>query len=104
MDAFISFLQSTSGRMLRVVLGLGVIAIGILFLKGTTGFLVAVIGLISILAALTGECAIGPLFGYTFEGTRRRSLITRYFQIMIAVEEKGRFGSLRAYKHEDVRI
>ncbi len=32
MDAFITFLQSTSDRMLRVVVGLGVIALGILFL------------------------------------------------------------------------
>ncbi len=72
MDAFISFLQSTTGRMLRVVLGLGVIAVGILFMQGTAGFLVAVIGLIPILAALSGECAIGPLFGYTFEGQRKR--------------------------------
>ncbi len=73
MDAFITFLQSTSGRMLRVVVGLVVIALGILFLQGTAGFLVGVIGLIPILAALSGELVIGPLFGYTFEGRKRNT-------------------------------
>ena len=71
MDALISFLQSTYGRMLRVMLGLGVIMVGILFLHGTAGFLVAVIGLIPIFTALSGVCVIGPLFGYTFEGYRK---------------------------------
>ena len=71
MDALISFLQSPSGRMLRVILGLGVIVVGILFLQGMAGFLVAVIGLIPIFTALSGVCVIGPLFGYTFEGSRK---------------------------------
>lgn len=75
MDACISFLQSTPGRMLRVVVGLGVVAVGILFLQGTAGFLVAVIGLIPIFAALAGVCVIGPLFGYTFEGYKREKLV-----------------------------
>jgi hypothetical protein len=57
--------------MLRVMLGLGVIMVGILFLHGTAGFLVAVIGLIPIFTALSGVCVIGPLFGYTFEGYRK---------------------------------
>ena len=71
MDALISFLQSPSGRMLRVILGLGVIVVGILFLQGMAGFLVAVIGLIPICTAHSGVCVIGPFFGYTFEGYRK---------------------------------
>ncbi len=57
--------------MLRVALGLVVVAIGILFIQGTAGFVVAVIGLIPIFAALAGVCFIGPLFEYTFEGQKR---------------------------------
>jgi Inner membrane protein YgaP-like, transmembrane domain len=60
MDVCISCLQSTFGRMLRVVFGLVVVAIGILFLQGTAGFLVAVLGLIPICAALSGECLMCP--------------------------------------------
>jgi hypothetical protein len=71
MDALISWLQSTLGRILRVVLGLVVVAIGMLFLQGTAGFLLAVLGLVPILAALSGVCLIGLLFGYTFEGLKR---------------------------------
>jgi len=71
MDGWISCLQSTFGKMLWVVFGLVVVAIGILFLQGMVGFLVAVLGLIPIFAALSGECLICPLFGYTFEGLKR---------------------------------
>jgi hypothetical protein len=42
------------------------------FLQGTAGFLVAVIGLIPICTALSGVCEICPLFGYTFEGYRKK--------------------------------
>ncbi len=72
MDALMPFLQGPFGRMLRVILGLGVIMVGILFLQGTAGFLVAVIGLIPIFTALSGVCVICPLFGYTFEGYRKK--------------------------------
>ncbi len=71
MNVLIPFLLSPSGRMLRVMLGLGVIGVGVLLLQGTAGFLVAVIGLIPICTALSGVCVIGPLFGYTFEGYRK---------------------------------
>jgi hypothetical protein len=53
--------------MLRVILGLGVIVVGILFLQGMAGFLVAVIGLIPLCTALSGVC----FFRYTFEGYRK---------------------------------
>ncbi len=71
MDALMFFLQSPFGRMLRVMLGLGVVMVGILLLQGTAGFLVAVIGLIPIFTALSGVCVVGPLFGYTLEGYRK---------------------------------
>jgi hypothetical protein len=70
-DSVILFLLSTDGKMLRVDLGLVVIGLGILIIQGTAGFVVAVIGLIPIFAALAGICLIAPLFGYTFEGLKR---------------------------------
>ena len=70
-DSVILLLMSTPGKMLRVVVGLLVIGVGILIIQGTAGFVVAVIGLIPIFAALAGICLIAPLFGYTFEGLKR---------------------------------
>ena len=67
MDVLMPFLHGPSGRMLRVILGLGVIVVGILFLQGMAGFLVAVIGLIPLCTALSGVC----FFRYTFEGYRK---------------------------------
>ena len=66
-DLCIRFLLSPPGRMLRVALGLVVVAIGVLFIQGT----VAVIGLIPIFATPAGVCFLGPLFGYIFEGQKR---------------------------------
>ena len=71
MDSVILLLLSTPGKMLRVVVGLVVIGVGILIIQGTAGFVVAVIGLIPIFAALAKVCLIAPLFGYTFEGLKR---------------------------------
>ncbi len=71
MDVLLLFLQSTPGKMLRVVLGLTVVAFGTLVIQGTVGFLVAVIGLIPLFAALSGVCLIAPLFGYSFEGYKK---------------------------------
>jgi hypothetical protein len=70
-DSFIIFLLSTPGRMLRVVVGFVVAAVGVLIIQGTAGFVVAVIGFIPIFAALAKVCLIAPLFGYTFEGLKR---------------------------------
>ena len=71
MDSCILFLLSPPGRMLRVALGLVVVAVGVFFMQGTAGFVVAVIGLIPIFAALAGVCFLRPLFGYILEGQKR---------------------------------
>jgi hypothetical protein len=52
-----------SWQMLRVVVGLVVIGVGILIIQGTAGFVVAVIGLIPIFAALAGIASLLPSLG-----------------------------------------
>jgi Inner membrane protein YgaP-like, transmembrane domain len=71
MDLLLLFLHSTPGIMLRVVLGLVVVAIGTLVIRSKVGFLVAVLGLIPLFAALSGVCLIAPLFGFSFEGYKK---------------------------------
>lgn len=71
MDGFIHFIQSVSGRLLRIIVGIVLIVVGLIFIQGVWGTVVAAIGLIALFAGMAGICLIGPLFGYTFDGTKR---------------------------------
>jgi len=73
MNPFISFMASTTGRIVRVLAGLALIAWGLLGLGGTTGIIVAVIGALPLLAGLFDFCAFAPLFGNPLSGKKIRS-------------------------------
>lgn len=62
MDGLIRFMNGTTGRALRVVLGLVLIYIGLAVLGGTTGLIVAVIGLLPIALGLWGKCLLQFVF------------------------------------------
>jgi hypothetical protein len=72
MNPFISFMASTSGRILRVVAGIALVAWGLLGLGGTTGIVVAVVGLVPLLAGLLDFCVFAPLFGLPLSGPKIR--------------------------------
>ena len=72
MNPFISFMASTSGRILRVVAGIALIAWGILGLGGTVGIIVAVVGAVPLLAGLFDFCVFAPLFGNPAGGKKIR--------------------------------
>jgi hypothetical protein len=92
MDVLLPFLQSTPGKMLRVVMGLTVVAFGTLVIQDTVGFLVAVIGLIPLFAALSGECLIAPSLGTHLRGTRRHIRNTKCSQFPKHAGEAERFS------------
>jgi len=73
MNPFISFMASTTGRIVRVLAGLALIAWGLLGLGGTTGIIVAVIGALPLLAGLFDFCAFAPLFGNPLSGKKIRA-------------------------------
>ena len=70
MGAFVQFMQSVSGRVLRIVVGIALIAVGLFLIQGAWGFVVAIIGLVPLIAGLLGFCLIAPLFGFTLKGER----------------------------------
>jgi len=72
MNPFIRFMASTSGRILRVVAGIGLVAWGLLSLDGAAGIVVAVVGLVPLLAGLLDFCVFAPLFGLPLSGPRIR--------------------------------
>ena len=62
MNGLISFMQSTIGRTLRVVLGLVLACVGLLALGGTVGIILAVVGLVPIIMRIWGPCLLGFVF------------------------------------------
>jgi hypothetical protein len=72
MNPFVKFMASTTGRITRIVAGLALIAWGLFGLDGSTGVIVAVVGLVPLLAGLVDVCVFAPLFGNPFKGTQIR--------------------------------
>ncbi|OGO29822.1 MAG: hypothetical protein A2Z16_13050 [Chloroflexi bacterium RBG_16_54_18] len=73
MNPFVSFLASTSGRIIRVVAGLALILWGLWGLGGTAGIIIALVGAVPFLAGLFDFCVFAPLFGNPLSGKRIRA-------------------------------
>jgi hypothetical protein len=73
MNPFVSFMASATGRVVRVVAGLALIAWGWFGLTGTTSIIVMVIGLVPLIAGLFDFCVFAPLFGAPLSGPKIRA-------------------------------
>jgi Protein of unknown function (DUF2892) len=76
MNRVVGIMQSWVGRLLRVLAGLALIAVGLFVMQGAWGYVVAAIGLIPLFAGTVGICLLAPLFGYTLAGEPRRAHVT----------------------------
>jgi hypothetical protein len=63
---FARFMSSLVGRLLRIVAGIALIIIGLAVVHGTGGVILAVIGLVPLVAGLFNFCVFAPLFGGPF--------------------------------------
>ena len=74
---FASFMSSPAGRILRIVVGLGLIGWGaylaLVASNMTTGIILAVVGLLPLVAGLADFCVFAPLFGAPFSGAKVRA-------------------------------
>jgi hypothetical protein len=71
--ALIEFLASNPvGRGVRIVAGIVLVIVGLLAIGGTAGIIVAVIGLVPLLAGVFDVCVFAPLFGASFYGPKIR--------------------------------
>jgi len=73
MNPFVKFMASTTGRFVRIVAGIALVAWGLMGLGGSTGIIVAVIGALPLLAGLFDFCAFAPLFGNPLSGIKIRA-------------------------------
>ncbi|MGD2057947.1 MAG: DUF2892 domain-containing protein [Anaerolineales bacterium] len=71
---FAKFMSTGTGRILRIVAGLALIAVGIFLMQGIWGIVVAVVGAVPFLAGVFDVCVIGALFlGTPFKGDEVRA-------------------------------
>jgi hypothetical protein len=75
MNAFFRFIASTTGRIIRIVAGLILIAIGILWVRGVGAWILVIVGLVPLAAGLFDWCVFAPLFGLPFVGPRLRRAV-----------------------------
>ena len=70
---FAKFMSTTTGRWIRAVLGLVLIYVGLFLIHGKKGVVVAIIGLIPLVASIFNVCVLAPLFGGHFKGSDNKS-------------------------------
>lgn len=73
MNPFVKFMASTTGRLVRIVAGIALIALGLVSIGGATGVVVAVIGALPLVAGLFDFCVFAPLFGAPLSGPQIRA-------------------------------
>jgi hypothetical protein len=70
--AFVKFMTSGMGRAARIVLGIIILSVGLLVVKGVPGTIMALVALIPISGGLFDFCLIGFALGYPLQGTAAR--------------------------------
>jgi hypothetical protein len=73
MNPFVKFMASPAGRITRIVAGIVLVALGLLVLKGTGGIILAIVGLVPLVAGLFDFCVFAPLFGAPLSGPKIRA-------------------------------
>ncbi len=69
-SGFARFINSPSGRVLRVVAGAGLIGWGYMQLGSTTGIVLITVGFVPLIAGLFNLCVISALLGGPISGRR----------------------------------
>jgi hypothetical protein len=63
---FARFMSSLAGRIIRILAGIVLIIVGLAVVHGTGGIILAIVGLIPLLAGMANVCVFAPLFGGPF--------------------------------------
>ena len=74
MNPIVKFLASPTGRIIRIVAGIALVAWGFFGNLNTwVGILLIVVGLVPLLAGLFDICVFAPLFGAPMSGKKIRA-------------------------------
>ncbi len=69
--SLLSFFATNVGRLTRVIAGVVLVVVGALI--GGAGWILAVVGLVPLIAGATDVCVLAPLMGKAFSGKQFRS-------------------------------
>ncbi len=58
MTGLVNFMNTTAGRVVRVVLGLVLVYVGLAMISGPVGWIVAIVGLVPIVMGIYGHCLV----------------------------------------------
>ena len=73
MNPLVKFMASSAGRITRIVAGIVLVALGLLVMHGSVGgIIIAIVGLVPLLAGLFDFCVFAPLFGAPMSGPKIR--------------------------------
>lgn len=67
---FAKWMAQPLGRLIRIIAGIVLIALGLGVIGDTAGLIVAIIGVLPILAGVFNICLIAPLIGAPFQGKK----------------------------------
>ena len=67
--SFVPFMRSATGRALRIIAGIALIAVGI-SIGGTGGVIIAVVGIVPLAAGVFNFYLVVPLFGVDLMGRK----------------------------------
>jgi len=73
MNPFVKFMASPTGRITRIVAGIVLVALGLLVIHGVGGIIIAIVGLVPLVAGLFDFCVFAPLFGAPMSGPKIRA-------------------------------
>lgn len=73
MNPFVKFMASPAGRVTRSVAGILLVALGLFVIHGVGGIIVAIVGLLPLVAGLFDFCVFAPLFGAPISGPKIRA-------------------------------
>jgi len=74
MNPFVKFMAFPAGRITRVVAGILLIALGLFAIHGVGGIILAIVGLVPLVAGLFDFCVFAPLFGAPMSGPKIRAV------------------------------
>ena len=73
MNQTFKFLASSTGRIVRIVVGAALIAWGFFgSMSSATGIIMIIVGFVPLLAGIFDVCVFAPLFGKPFKGKNLR--------------------------------
>jgi hypothetical protein len=75
MKQFVLFMVSPAGRWARFIAGIALVVGGLFIVGSAVGVIIALVGLVPLIAGSVDVCVFAPLLGYPFSGPRARAVV-----------------------------